>query len=60
MTHWTKERAHRTVKTVIDQFGKGGGFILSDGHGEIPWQVPEEILIAVSEAVQLYGNYPLE
>ncbi|HNW47950.1 MAG TPA: methylcobamide--CoM methyltransferase MtbA, partial [Thermotogota bacterium] len=53
-------RAHRTVKTVIDQFGKGGGFILSDGHGEIPWQVPEEILIAVSEAVQLYGNYPLE
>jgi len=60
MTHWTKERAHRTVKTVIDQFGKGGGFILSDGHGEIPWQVPEEILLAVSEAVRLYGNYPLK
>jgi len=37
-----------------------GGFILSDNHGEIPWQVPEEALLAVSEAVHTWGNYPLD
>jgi hypothetical protein len=37
----------------------GGGFILSDNHGEIPYQVPEEILIAIGAAVRRWGNYPL-
>ena len=60
MVHWTREQARQTVKTVIEQCGKGGGFILSDGHGEVPWQVSEETLLAVSEAVRLYGTYPLK
>lgn len=37
----------------------GGGFIFSDDHGEPPWQVPEEILDAISDAVQGWGKYPL-
>lgn len=39
--------------------GNGGGFILSDNHGEIPWQVPDEVLMAISEAVHKWGRYPL-
>jgi len=29
--------------------------ILSDNHGEIPWQVAEETLLAVGEAVRRWG-----
>ncbi|HSO82907.1 MAG TPA: methylcobamide--CoM methyltransferase MtbA, partial [Thiocapsa sp.] len=40
--------------------GHGGGFILSDNHGEIPYQVPEDTLLAISEAVHRWGTYPLD
>lgn len=28
--------------------------------GEIPWQVPEKVLEAISEAVHKWGRYPLD
>lgn len=59
MRHWTPAQAEQTVKEAISKAGPGGGFILSDNHGEIPWQVPEDVLLAVSEAVHRWGNYPL-
>ena len=58
MRRWTPEQAERTVKEVIAEAGPGGGFILAD-NGEIPWQVSEEILLAVSEAARKWGHYPL-
>jgi uroporphyrinogen decarboxylase len=60
MRRWTPEQAEQIVKDCIAKAGPGGGYILSDNHGEIPWQVSEEILLAISEAVHRWGHYPLD
>ncbi len=59
MRRWSAEEAASSVRTAIARAGRGGGFILSDQHGEIPWQVPEEVLSTISETVQRDGRYPL-
>ncbi len=60
MCRWRPEDAEINVKEAIFKAGIGGGFILSDNHGEIPWQVTDEILMAISNAVQKWGQYPLD
>lgn len=60
MRHWTPEQAESMVKDAIAKAGPGGGFILSDGHGDIPWQVPEDVLLSISEANRKWGRYPLD
>lgn len=60
MRRWSPEQAEEEVKKTISQAGFGGGFILSDNHGEIPWQVPDEVLVAISETVHKWGQYPLD
>lgn len=57
MRRWTTEDATENVRKVIEIAAPGGGFILSDNHGEIPFQVPDEVLLAISEAVHEYGVY---
>lgn len=59
MRRWTAEDAEREVKRAIGSAGPGGGFVLADNHGEIPWQVPEEVLDAIAAAVDRWGRYPL-
>ena len=59
MRHWTREKAFSIVKQVISDAAPGGGFILSDNHGEIPLQVPDEVLFAIRDAVYEYGRYPI-
>ncbi|MBF0436877.1 MAG: uroporphyrinogen decarboxylase family protein [Magnetococcales bacterium] len=59
MRRWSTKEAEEAVKTAIHQAGSGGGFILSDNHGEIPLQVTDEILLTISEAVGRWGRYPL-
>jgi len=56
MRRWTAEQAEAEVAAA----GPGGGFILADNHGEIPWQVPEEVLDAIGAAVREWGRYPLD
>lgn len=60
MCRWTKKEAENVVKAAIDKAAAGGGFILADNHGEIPFQVSEEILMTISETVRSYGQYPLK
>lgn len=60
MRRWTPAQAEAEVKKAIAAAGPGGGFILSDNHGEIPWQVPESVLLAISAAVRKWGEYPIE
>jgi uroporphyrinogen decarboxylase len=60
MRRWTDADAEREVKRAIAAAGPGGGFILCEHHGEIPWQVPESVLQAVAESVRQWGRYPLE
>ncbi len=59
MRLWSAAKAEEEVKKAIAEAASGGGFILSDNHGEIPWQVPDDVLLAVSEAVHRWGQYPL-
>ena len=59
MRRWTTENAHKNVRDLIMNAAPGGGFIISDNHGEIPFQVPDEVLSAISEAVRIYGKYPI-
>jgi uroporphyrinogen decarboxylase len=59
MRRWTADETTEIVKGAIIKGGPGGGFILSDNHGEIPFQVSEEILLGISETVKKYGNYPI-
>jgi uroporphyrinogen decarboxylase len=60
MARWTAAEAEREVKKAIAAAGRGGGFVLSDNHGEIPWQVPDETLLTLVEANKKWGKYPLE
>ncbi|HWQ67082.1 MAG TPA: uroporphyrinogen decarboxylase family protein [Methanospirillum sp.] len=60
MRRWTPEYAEAAVKDAIAKAGPGGGFILSDNHGEIPWQVTDEVLTAICSAVRTWGRYPLD
>jgi uroporphyrinogen decarboxylase len=60
MRNWTDVDAERIVREVIRTAGHGGGFILSDTHGEIPYQVPDRVLMAIRSAVKKYGTYPLD
>lgn len=60
MASWTPQIAEDKVKELILGAGKNGGLIVSDGHGEIPYQVSEDVLMAISEAVKKWGQYPLK
>lgn len=59
MCRWTKAEAEKQVKEAIFKAAAGGGFILSDNHGEIPYNVPSKIIMSISDAVQKWGNYPI-
>ncbi len=59
MAHWSKEQAEAEVKRAIAKAGPGGGFVLGDNHGEILWQVTDEVLMAIADAVREWGRYPL-
>ena len=58
MCNWTPEQTETIVKDSIAKAGPGGGFILANDH-EIPFQVPEKILLSISDSVEKWGKYPL-
>ncbi len=60
MRRWSAAETEALVRRAITQAGPGGGFILSDNHGEIPWQVPDEVLFAIAEATRRWGVYPVQ
>ena len=60
MRHWTPKMAEEKVKGAISKGALGGGFLLSDNHGEIPSQVPDSVLFSIRDAVRKWGNYPLD
>ena len=60
MASWSKQKAQSEVKKLIDFGAKDGGLIISDNHGEIPWQVPEDILLEITQTVIEYGKYPIK
>jgi uroporphyrinogen decarboxylase len=59
MRKWTEKETKRKVKSAIYKAATGGGFILSDSHGEVPFQVSEETLKTISDSVSSWGTYPI-
>ncbi|MCI4626255.1 MAG: uroporphyrinogen decarboxylase family protein [Candidatus Magnetoovum sp. WYHC-5] len=59
MRRWSAQHTESVIKETIAKAGQGGGFILSDNHGEIPFQVSEEVLYNISNSIQKWGVYPL-
>lgn len=59
MRRWDVRQAEEATRLALAAGGPGGGFILSDSHGEIPWQVPEEVLLTISRTVREWGRYPM-
>lgn len=59
MRRWTDQETERAVKNAIAKAGIGGGFILSDNHGEIPWHVKDETLHIIAQTIKTWGQYPL-
>ena len=60
MRTWSVQQTKQYVKEAIQKAAPGGGFILGENHGEIPYCIKEETLLAIKEAVQEYGQYPIE
>jgi len=59
MRHWTEQETRNNVIEAIRKGAPGGGFILSDNHGEIPWQVSDDTLMTISKTVHEHGFYPI-
>ncbi len=59
MANWSAREAENQVKSIIQKAGKGGGLLISDNHGEIPYQVQDITLRAIAKAVKTWGTYPL-
>ena len=60
MRHWSPEETEQYVKEAISKAAKGGGFILAENHGEIPWEISDETLYAIKNAVEKWGKYPIK
>jgi uroporphyrinogen decarboxylase len=54
----TPEDVDREVRGLIRDVGPGGGYIVTSGNSLAGYLKPENVL-ALSEAVQVYGRYPL-
>jgi uroporphyrinogen decarboxylase len=59
MIDWSVEKTKYKIREAISKGANGGGFILCDNHGEVPWYVPEEILLQISQTIQEWGKYPI-
>lgn len=59
MRTWSPERAAEETRACLRAAARGGGYILADSHGEIPWQVPSEVLLAIAATAREEGRYPI-
>lgn len=56
LINWDEKRIRQEVKALISIMGQDGGFILSDQHGEIPWNVSDDQLKMIAEAVNDFSQ----
>ncbi|MFW5914546.1 MAG: uroporphyrinogen decarboxylase family protein, partial [Thermoplasmatota archaeon] len=59
MRRWTPSETEGKVEEAVKTAGPGGGFVLSDNHGEIPFQVGRSTLEAIVRANRRHGTYPI-
>lgn len=58
LPHGTPDEVTAEVRRVIAELGPGGGYLLSSVH-TIMNDVPAENILAMVDAVETYGRYPL-
>ena len=58
LPYGTPEEVRQEVRRVIDLLGPGGGYMLASVH-TIMNEVPAENILAMVDAVEEFGNYPL-
>lgn len=59
MRRWSEDDVAREVRNAIGAAAGGGGFVLSDNHGELHHSVDEVILDRIADAVHRWGHYPI-
>ncbi|WP_321430600.1 uroporphyrinogen decarboxylase family protein [uncultured Methanolobus sp.] len=57
MRRWSEHETEDKVMEAIRKAAEGGGYILSDNHGEIPYTVPSEVIMNISKSVKKWGQY---
>ncbi len=60
LASWTPAQAEAQVKRSIAAAGRGGGYLLCDQHGELPWDTPPAVMAAIVESAHRWGRYPLD
>ena len=60
MCRWNKTETENIVNNLLNIAAPGGGFILSDSHGEIPYQVDQKILLTISKTVSNWSKSNLK
>lgn len=58
MRHWSAADAEAAVRRVIRAAAEGG-LVVCDNHGEIPFYVADDTLMAIADAVRTWGRYPI-
>lgn len=58
LPHGTPQEVRQEVKRVINILGKGGGYMVASVH-TIMHEVPPENILAMVDAVEEFGYYPL-
>ena len=59
LPHGTPEEVRQEMKRVINILGKGGGYMVASVH-TIMHEVPPENILAMVDAVEEFGYYPLK
>ncbi|MHA2364276.1 MAG: uroporphyrinogen decarboxylase family protein [Candidatus Hodarchaeales archaeon] len=57
MIRWDKKQTEEEIKRCVEEGATGGGYILSDHHGDLPLLVKDETLYNIVEMRNLLGNY---
>ncbi|MEL7643360.1 MAG: uroporphyrinogen decarboxylase family protein [bacterium] len=59
LPHGTPEQVRQEVRRVINLLGQGGGYMLATVH-TVMNEVPAENVLAMVDAVEEFGHYPLK
>ncbi len=57
MERWLPDIVDNEIRLCCEAAAKGGGYILSDAHGDLPEQVSDEVLYQEKQSVDRWGTY---
>ncbi len=57
MCRWSEKELEQKVKQVLEAGQSGGGFIFSESTGDLPYQVGDDLIFALMNAVDQWGRF---